>query len=529
MKPAHDMQKSQERREDMPRFGTAQNNNVPQDRFNHEMFRALELLGHKLERVEKERDRLARRLEQIEAAANIDEATGRLYLPAVVEPPAPPHALERHALRWSVGAGLTSSVLALCALGIVLFRAPQTGLTPEQLTALNTLGSLQLALMDHQAAPASAAKAPVTTAAARQAIQKPALQKDAETLAAVQPAAGDDAVSAKPVQPAAATPVNTSLGSHDADGDVPMPPQPVAAAAPLSVPSPVPPIVAQAVAEMMAKPVIAATTPAPEAQAALPSVKEAAKETGQAVLNPVGNRAADPALPANLRTLEKRALDGLPEAQHDLGTIYAAGTLVPQDYARAATWFRRAADAGIANAAYNLGVMCQQGLGVPKDARAAIGWYEKAAQKGHPEALYNLGIVYTKGLGADVDMDKGVAYFKRAANAGVAQAAYNLGVLYEGNLLGAPSPSRALEWYGVAANQGHAEAKTAMARLQAQGFAAGHQDLTETAATSAAAAAEKAAAVEPAAGDPDDADSSAGSLTPGERRITAPSIAPVDR
>jgi TPR repeat protein len=174
----------------------------------------------------------------------------------------------------------------------------------------------------------------------------------------------------------------------------------------------------------------------------------------------------DSALPENLKQLENRAYQGIPEAQHDLAALYASGKLAARDYPRAIYWFGQAADGGVANAHYNLGVIYQQGLGVKPDMKKAVAWYEKAAELGHPEAMYNLGIAYIQGVGVKTNIERGVSYFKRAANAGVMQAAYNLGVLYESNFIGAIDTGKALEWYKLAAAKGHAEAHAAVSRLE---------------------------------------------------------------
>ncbi|MBI1215552.1 MAG: hypothetical protein GC185_07015 [Alphaproteobacteria bacterium] len=568
-----------------PRFGAANNGNAPaddeeddidvkldninpqQERFNLEMFRALELLGRKLERVEKERDGLAKRLEQIEAATAVDEATGRLYLPAVIET-APQSSLERNANRWAIGGALASSVLALCALGMVILRAPQPALTPQQLAALDTLGTLQLARLDGGKTALPDAKTLAQDESGAQDARTVA-ENIAKQMAEVQPAAGAATDGLPGISDAAASGISAGLPPQaqrredialaaeklinqalDAQPVVTAAsPAPATAAAPMPAVMPPQPLAAQTV------PVQTVTAKAPEATVQKPAPvktetakaeskpaaptpqKAAAAPATVPVTAPATAIAADPQLPASLRALEKRALDGLPEAQHDLGTIYAAGKLVPQDYARAATWFKRAAQMGVANADYNLGVMSQQGLGMAKDPQQAVGWYEKAAKQGHPEALYNLGIIYTKGIGAPVDMPRGVAYFKRAANAGVAQAAYNLGVLYEGDFLGKPDPARAVEWYGVAASQGHHDARAAVLRLKnslpASTFAKSPQ-------ADAATAKKLSAQIEPAAGGATSpatppADKSAegnapdGTLTPGERKISVPPIAPQDR
>jgi len=49
------------------------------------------------------------------------------------------------------------------------------------------------------------------------------------------------------------------------------------------------------------------------------------------------------------------------------------------DYATAMRLWRPLADQGVASAQYNLGVMYANGQGVPQDYAAAVSWYRKAA------------------------------------------------------------------------------------------------------------------------------------------------------
>ena len=88
-----------------------------------------------------------------------------------------------------------------------------------------------------------------------------------------------------------------------------------------------------------------------------------------------------------------------PVAQNNLGVIYANGQGVPQDYAAAASWYRKAADQGHAIAQNNLGSMYRIGQGVPQDYAAAVSWYRKAADQGYATAQNNLGSMYRIGQG----------------------------------------------------------------------------------------------------------------------------------
>ena len=69
------------------------------------------------------------------------------------------------------------------------------------------------------------------------------------------------------------------------------------------------------------------------------------------------------------------AEQGLAQAQHNLGLMYSKGHGVPQDYAKAVEWYRRAAEQGNATAQNNLGVMYDNGQGVPQDHAKAVEWY----------------------------------------------------------------------------------------------------------------------------------------------------------
>jgi len=55
---------------------------------------------------------------------------------------------------------------------------------------------------------------------------------------------------------------------------------------------------------------------------------------------------------------------------------------VPQDYAEAACWYRKAADQADADAQRNLAYVYYIGQGVPQDYAEAARWYRKAADQG---------------------------------------------------------------------------------------------------------------------------------------------------
>jgi hypothetical protein len=62
--------------------------------------------------------------------------------------------------------------------------------------------------------------------------------------------------------------------------------------------------------------------------------------------------------------------------------MYQQGYGVPENNAKAANWFRQAAEQGLASAQYNLGVMYQHGTGVAKDEIEGLAWFILAAASG---------------------------------------------------------------------------------------------------------------------------------------------------
>ena len=76
---------------------------------------------------------------------------------------------------------------------------------------------------------------------------------------------------------------------------------------------------------------------------------------------------------------------------------------VPQDYAQAVQWDRKAAEQGLAEAEVYLGLMYENGTGIPQDYSQAVQWYRKAAEQGLAAAQNNLGLMYYDGRGVTRD------------------------------------------------------------------------------------------------------------------------------
>ena len=83
---------------------------------------------------------------------------------------------------------------------------------------------------------------------------------------------------------------------------------------------------------------------------------------------------ADAGNPHALQELRSFARAGNAAAQFDLGQAYYDGQGVPQNYAKAAEWYRKAAMQRYAVAQGKLGAMYYDGHGVPQNYTSALKW-----------------------------------------------------------------------------------------------------------------------------------------------------------
>lgn len=159
--------------------------------------------------------------------------------------------------------------------------------------------------------------------------------------------------------------------------------------------------------------------------------------------------------------LTAAARKGDPQAQNQLGALYATGEGVTQDYAAARSWWSLAAGQELAGARYNLGMMYESGSGVTVDPAAAARWYALAAGQGDATARFRLGLLYENGRGVKKDDAQAFALYRQAAAQGLADAQNSLGRLYE---LGRGGQRQnvvaARRWYQAAAEQGYVLAQS---------------------------------------------------------------------
>jgi TPR repeat protein len=119
-----------------------------------------------------------------------------------------------------------------------------------------------------------------------------------------------------------------------------------------------------------------------------------------------------------------------PGEQYCLGLSYAFAVNHPKDWAKAAMWFRKAAERNHAGAQAVLGYLYERGDGVKADPVEATKWYRKAADQNESDGLFNLGRAYEHGTGVSRDLAQAKTYYTKAGEAGsrdAQQALANLG------------------------------------------------------------------------------------------------------
>jgi TPR repeat protein len=165
----------------------------------------------------------------------------------------------------------------------------------------------------------------------------------------------------------------------------------------------------------------------------------------------------------------KAADQGDASSQVSIGVMYENGESVKKDDAKAVEWYRKAAEQGNARGQTYLGLAYENGQSVTKDEAEAVSWYRKAAEQGNAQAQTNLGNMYENGKGVEKDLGEAASWYRKAAEQGNARAESNLGDMYYSGE-GAPKDrAEAASWFRKAADQGSAYALYSLGFMYARG------------------------------------------------------------
>lgn len=118
-----------------------------------------------------------------------------------------------------------------------------------------------------------------------------------------------------------------------------------------------------------------------------------------------------------------------------LAYLYATGTVVARDDARATPLYVKACDLGDARGCYNVGLMYAAGRGVTADPARAIAAYDEGCRGGSSTACTNLGYAYEHGEGVPQDEARAFGLYRRGCDGTACQpsnlrACVNVGRAY---------------------------------------------------------------------------------------------------
>lgn len=165
----------------------------------------------------------------------------------------------------------------------------------------------------------------------------------------------------------------------------------------------------------------------------------------------------------------KAARIGAPEAQYEVGLMFANGLGTPQDLTQAIVWISKAAERGLPAAQYLLATRYAGGIAVAKDDRLALAWFVRAADQGHTKAIFKLGQM----LG-NAHPQAQLACIREAADAGLPEAQHALGLSFVSGQGQGQDLRLAFLWYEKSARQGFAPAQYALACLFMEGKGTSH-------------------------------------------------------
>lgn len=165
-----------------------------------------------------------------------------------------------------------------------------------------------------------------------------------------------------------------------------------------------------------------------------------------------------------LRTLKSARL-GLPDAQYEVGLMYANGIGVAQDFKQAIHWIRLSAERGHVSAQYLLATRYASGVAIERSEHQAFIWFLRAAAQSHPKAYFRMGKLHST-----AHPEAAFACFMKAAELGAPEAQLAVAqALAKGDGV-EPDALQAFHWCKASANQGLAAAQCALAEM----FATGH-------------------------------------------------------
>lgn len=154
--------------------------------------------------------------------------------------------------------------------------------------------------------------------------------------------------------------------------------------------------------------------------------------------------------PSMVKAFERACALGSSAGCAHLAYLYATGTGVERDDAKATPLYVKSCDLGDPLGCYNVGLMYNEGRGVPADQARAIAAYEEGCRGGSSFACTDLGWYYERGEGVPEDPARAAELYKQGCDGTSCQAAnlrgcVNLALSYRDGIGMTPDPAQAFE------------------------------------------------------------------------------------
>ncbi len=165
----------------------------------------------------------------------------------------------------------------------------------------------------------------------------------------------------------------------------------------------------------------------------------------------------------------KAAATGDATALDWMGWFYDTGRAVKADPAKAAAYYRQAAEKGEPHAQWRYGVMLDTPEGVPLDSVEAMRWFRKSATQGFGNAYVSMGVMYSGGRGVTRDYAKALDCYRQGAKLHNVHAFNEIGIVYLNGEGVPPDKIEAAAYFIIAATSGDKRAQENLQTLSAIG------------------------------------------------------------
>jgi uncharacterized protein len=155
------------------------------------------------------------------------------------------------------------------------------------------------------------------------------------------------------------------------------------------------------------------------------------------------------------------------DLQHcrQLGDMYAAGSGVPQDFARAASLYERVCDAGVAEACNSLGDIYARVPGFESQAKRVPALYERSCTADNAAGCLNRGLLAHE----SGDYGQAAGFFEHACFNGSAAGCYQLALVFENTEGVGKDLAKAVTLFEQGCDDQHVESCVALVRLFSDG------------------------------------------------------------